>query len=67
MDEDDLLAAVDEGLIAGAGLDVLNSEPPSASHPLLNHARIIITPHTAGVTEQSFEALARGVADNITD
>jgi phosphoglycerate dehydrogenase-like enzyme len=66
VDEDDLLAAVDEGLIAGAGLDVLNSEPPSASHPLLNHARIIITPHTAGVTEQSFQALARGVADNIT-
>ena len=66
VDEDDLLAAVDGGLIAGAGLDVLNGEPPSPTHPLLNHERIVITPHTAGVTEQSFEALGRGVADNIS-
>ena len=66
VDEEDLLAAVNGGLIAGAGLDVLNSEPPSPAHPLLNHERIVITPHTAGVTEQSFDALGRGVADNIS-
>ena len=66
VDEEDLLAAINEGIIAGAGLDVLNSEPPSPTHPLLNHERIVITPHTAGVTEQSFGALARGVADNIS-
>jgi len=66
VDEEDLLAAINGGLIAGAGLDVLNSEPPSPTHPLLNHERIVITPHTAGVTEQSFDALGRGVADNIS-
>ena len=65
VDEEDLLAAVNRGIIAGAGLDVLSSEPPSPTHPLLNHERIVITPHTAGVTEQSFGALGRGVADNI--
>jgi phosphoglycerate dehydrogenase-like enzyme len=65
VNEDDLLAAVREGSIAGAGLDVLNTEPPSPEHPLLNHDRIVITPHTAGVTEQSFSALGRAVADNI--
>lgn len=65
VNEEDLLAAVDDGLIAGAGLDVLCSEPPDSTHPLLNHDRIIITPHTAGVTEQSFRALGSGVADNI--
>lgn len=66
VNEDDLLAAINAGVIAGAGLDVLNSEPPSATYPLLNHERIVITPHTAGVTEQSFDALGRGVADNIS-
>ena len=65
VNEADLLNAVNEGLIAGAGLDVLSSEPPSPTHPLLNHDRIVITPHTAGVTEQSFQALGRGVAENI--
>lgn len=63
--EDDLLTAVNEGIIAGAGLDVLCSEPPSPQHPLINHDHIVVTPHTAGVTEQSFSALGRAVVDNI--
>ena len=65
VNEAELLAAVDEGLIAGAGLDVLNTEPPDPAAALLNHPRIVITPHTAGVTIQSFRALGQGVADNI--
>ena len=66
VNEDDLLVAVNGGVIAGAGLDVLSAEPPSPTHPFINHDRIVITPHTAGVTEQSFSALGRGVADNIS-
>ena len=65
VNEEDLLTAVSEGSIAGAGLDVLSTEPPSPEHPLLNHDRVVITPHTAGVTEQSFRALGHAVADNI--
>jgi len=65
VNEEDLYAAVNQGVIAGAGLDVLSSEPPDPGHPLLNHDRIVVTPHTAGVTEQSFSALGRAVADNI--
>lgn len=65
VNEDDLYAAVTEGLIAGAGLDVLTSEPPAPGHPLLTHDRVVVTPHTAGVTEQSFSALGHAVADNI--
>jgi len=65
VNEDDLLTALNRGLIAGAGLDVLNHEPPGPEHPLLTHDRVVITPHTAGVTEQSFTALGRAVADNI--
>ena len=65
VDEGDLLSAVNSGTIAGAGLDVLIEEPPKKDHPLLNHDRVVITPHTAGVTKQSFDALGRAVADNI--
>ncbi|MGD9138545.1 MAG: 2-hydroxyacid dehydrogenase [Desulfobacterales bacterium] len=65
VNEEDLLAALDDGLIAGAGLDVLNQEPPAADHPLVNHAKVVVTPHTAGITRQSFDALGRAVAENI--
>jgi phosphoglycerate dehydrogenase-like enzyme len=63
--EVDLLAALNEGQIAGAGLDVLNQEPPAADHPLVIHEKVVVTPHTAGITRQSFDALGRAVADNV--
>jgi phosphoglycerate dehydrogenase-like enzyme len=65
VNEDDLLTALNEGQIAGAALDVLNQEPPPKDHPLVNHEKVVVTPHTAGVTRQSFDALGRGVANNI--
>ncbi|MBW2615638.1 MAG: hypothetical protein JRD02_05645 [Deltaproteobacteria bacterium] len=65
VNEEELLVAIDGGRIAGAGLDVLNSEPPDPGSALLNHPKVVITPHTAGVTEQSFSALGSAVADNI--
>jgi len=45
---DDLLAALDGGLIGGAGLDVTDPEPLPADHRLWHHPRAIVTPHTAG-------------------
>jgi phosphoglycerate dehydrogenase-like enzyme len=45
---DDLLAALDEGLLWGAGLDVTDPEPLPAGHRLWTHPRAIVTPHTAG-------------------
>ena len=45
---DDLLAALDEGLIGGAGLDVTDPEPLPAGHRLWTHPRAVVTPHTAG-------------------
>ena len=65
VNEEDLLAALNAGQIAGAGLDVLNQEPPAADHPLVNHEKVVVTPHTAGITKQSFDALGRAVADNV--
>jgi phosphoglycerate dehydrogenase-like enzyme len=45
---DDLLAALEAGLIGGAGLDVTDPEPLPPGHPLWTHPRVIVTPHTAG-------------------
>jgi phosphoglycerate dehydrogenase-like enzyme len=45
---EDALAALEEGLIWGLGLDVTDPEPLPAGHPLWTHPRAIVTPHTAG-------------------
>jgi phosphoglycerate dehydrogenase-like enzyme len=46
----DLTSALDEGLIAGAGLDVFEIEPLPAEHPLWMMPNVIITPHVAGAS-----------------
>ncbi len=51
---DDLLAALGHGAIAGAGLDVLESEPPEPDHPLLHEPRALVTPHMAWYSEESY-------------
>ena len=53
VDEAALLAAIDAGHIAGAGLDVVEEEPPGPAHPLRTHPKVIVTPHLAGVTDRS--------------
>ncbi|MBI4246376.1 MAG: D-2-hydroxyacid dehydrogenase [Candidatus Rokubacteria bacterium] len=45
---DDLVAALEQGLLGGAGLDVTDPEPLPPGHPLWTHPRVIVTPHTAG-------------------
>jgi D-3-phosphoglycerate dehydrogenase len=57
-----LREALDEGVIAGAGLDVLPAEPPDPGDPLVGHPRTIITPHAAFNSEESLVELRERAA-----
>lgn len=53
-----LRAAIDSGHLSGAALDVLDPEPPPADHPLLDHPRILVTPHLGASTVSAQRAIA---------
>ena len=59
LDEDALAAALDSGHLAGAGLDVLATEPPRAGHPLEGTPGLVLTPHAAWYSEESILELRR--------
>jgi glycerate dehydrogenase len=67
VDEMALIRALDEGLIAGAGFDVLTVEPPRDGHPLLDvrHPNFILTPHVAWASDGAMQFLADQLIDNI--
>ncbi|MDR7464042.1 MAG: C-terminal binding protein [Armatimonadota bacterium] len=60
-----LLQALQEGWIAGAALDVLESEPPPAGHPLLQAPQVVLTPHVAFYSEESLQELQRKAAEEV--
>ena len=62
--EEDLLALIDSGHVAGATLDVFRTEPLPAGHAFWNHPRITITPHTSARTlrDESIAQIARKMA-----
>ena len=65
LDPDALVAALDSGRVAAAGLDVVYPEPLPSGHPLLKHPRAVLTPHTAGLSAETTARLARSAADQI--
>ncbi len=67
VDEAALIQALDQGLIAGAGFDVLTVEPPRNGNPLLDLRRpnFILTPHVAWASDGAMQFLADQLIDNI--
>ncbi|MEU5852865.1 D-isomer specific 2-hydroxyacid dehydrogenase family protein [Saccharopolyspora shandongensis] len=65
VDTDALVAALDAESIGGAALDVTDPEPLPAGHPLFQHPRALISPHSANPKSLLIPALARRVEDNI--
>ncbi len=62
-DEPALAGVLSEGLIAGAGLDVFDPEPPPAGHPLMAFDNVIISPHVAGITAECTYNMASWAAE----
>ncbi len=54
--DEDLLAALESGQLAGATLDVFRAEPLPADHPFWGHPKITVTPHNAAATRQAHGA-----------
>ena len=63
--EQDLANALNEGLLAGAGLDVVLVEPPVANNPLLTAKNCLLTPHVAWASQEARQRLLLRVAENM--
>ncbi|MCX5048297.1 MULTISPECIES: D-2-hydroxyacid dehydrogenase family protein [unclassified Streptomyces] len=65
VDQDALLAALHEGRIAGAGIDVFDIEPLPADHPMRTAPRLLATPHLGYVSRSNFETYYREAVEDI--
>ncbi|WP_394208650.1 D-isomer specific 2-hydroxyacid dehydrogenase family protein [Pseudomonas putida] len=64
LDQGALLEALDNGLIGRASLDVTDPEPLPAGHPLYQHPRVFLSPHTSAISEDGYPALLDAFLDN---
>lgn len=67
VDEKALLQALEEGLLSGAGLDVLEKEPPDSQSPLLKMETVVLSPHVGFYSVESISELKRRTAKNVAD
>jgi D-3-phosphoglycerate dehydrogenase / 2-oxoglutarate reductase len=66
VDEVALAAAISDGRIAAAGVDVFEQEPPSADNPLLALGdRVIVSPHSGGLSDAASRAIGETIAADI--
>lgn len=67
VDEVALHAALTQGVIAGAGLDVFDEEPPQQDNPLPGLPNVISAPHMAGVTVEALDRMVIATVQNLLD
>ncbi|MCI0439300.1 MAG: 2-hydroxyacid dehydrogenase, partial [Chloroflexi bacterium] len=65
VDEQALIEALNEGVIAAAGLDVLDQEPPSPDNPLLHMDNVVVSPHLAGMSQEAQHRNIRFAIQNV--
>lgn len=65
IETDALMAALARGHLWGAALDVFDTQPLPADHPLLALPNVMLTPHVAGITEDSMLRMGQGTADEV--
>ncbi len=63
--EDALVRALEAGWIAGAALDVVETEPPPPTHPLMTLPQVLLTPHVAFYSQESMQELQRKAAEEV--
>ncbi|RMH79142.1 MAG: 3-phosphoglycerate dehydrogenase [Calditrichaeota bacterium] len=66
VNEKDLLWALEEGIVAGAALDVYETEPPT-DFELIHHPKVVCTPHIGAATHEAQENVARAIAEQFVD
>jgi len=66
IDENALVNALEKGLVSGAGLDVLEREPPDPKNPLLKMENVILSPHVGFYSVESIKELKRRTAENVS-
>lgn len=67
VDEEALIEALKEGIIAGAGLDVFAKEPPEKDNPLFSMENVIATPHLSSFTEDGKRKMGVSVVEGVLD
>ncbi len=67
VNEEDLVEAIDSGIVAGAAFDVFENEPPSSDAPVVNNEKIIHTPHLGASTKEAQEIVAVLIAQQMAD
>ena len=65
VDEQELIARLRDGRLAGAGLDTMSVEPLPADHALTRLPNVVLTPHVGGSTPAALDAMAEGAARNV--